>query len=320
MATLDPALKQRIDDLVRSDRVVLFMKGTREQPRCGFSAAVVELLDGYLSSYATVDVLADPAVREGIKAYSEWPTIPQIYISGEFVGGADIAREMHTSGELAALLGVTPTSAAPEPAAQTLQVTITPAAAAALCDARQHEAADHRLLRLSVSARFQHGLSFGPALAGDVGCTSEGIEVRVDAASARRAQGIVIDFVAAPTAGFRIENPNAPPTVKQLGVQDLAKRLATAKAEGKPFLLLDVRTPGEFATARIDGARLVDEGVTAMLEALPRSTPLTFVCHHGGRSQAAAEHWLKRGFTDVTNVVGGTDAWSVEVDRTVPRY
>jgi monothiol glutaredoxin len=317
MATLDPTLKSRIDDMVRSDRVVLFMKGTRSQPRCGFSAAVVDVLDGYLPDYATVDVLADPAIREGIKAYADWPTIPQLYIGGEFVGGADIAKEMHASGELAKLLGVTPTPSTAMPAPR---ITITEAAAVALGAAQKHENPDHRYLRISVNARFQHGLSFGPELAGDVAAHAGGIDVRLDAASARRAEGLVVDYVTKPHEGFRIDNPNAPATVKQLGVKQLAEKLATAKAAGTPFLLLDVRTPGEFETARIDGARLVDDGVRAMLESLPRDTPLTFVCHHGGRSQAAADHWLKKGFTNVSNVVGGTDAWSLEVDPKVPRY
>ncbi|MBM4282192.1 MAG: Grx4 family monothiol glutaredoxin [Deltaproteobacteria bacterium] len=316
MADLDPSLRQRIDDLVRSDRVVLFMKGSRAQPRCGFSAAVVALLDGYIPSYATFDVLADLALREGIKAYSEWPTIPQLYVAGEFVGGADIAKEMHASGELARLLGVE----GPAPSTAAPSVTITPAAAAALNEARKGEEASHRFLRVTVNARFQHGLSFGPGLAGDVGTVSAGIDIRLDAASAGRAQGLVIDYVAGPPAGFRIDNPQAPPTVKPVSVKELAARLEMAHASGHVQLLLDVRTPTEFATAHIPGARLVDDAVRAMLEQLPRDTPLTFVCHHGGRSQAAADHWLQRGFTHVNNVVGGTDAWSVEVDPTVPRY
>jgi monothiol glutaredoxin len=275
------------------------------------------MLDGYLPSYATVDVLADPAIREGVKAYSDWPTIPQLYIAGEFVGGADIAKEMHASGELAKLLGVTP---APAEATPSPTITITEPAAAALLAARNAEDPGLRFLRVSVNARFQHGLSFGPELPGDVAVHAAGIDVRLDAASARRAAGLVIDFVTQPQQGFRIDNPNAPPTVKQLPVKELARRLEVARAEGASFLLLDVRTPSEFATARIDGARLVDDEVRAMLQSLPRDTPLTFVCHHGGRSQAAAEYWLKQGFTHVNNVVGGTDAWSVEVDPGVPRY
>ena len=84
--------------------VVLFMKGAPEQPRCGFSAAVVQILDQLGVEYAGVDVLQSEALREGIKSYSDWPTIPQLYVKGEFVGGCDIVREMYAAGELQELL------------------------------------------------------------------------------------------------------------------------------------------------------------------------------------------------------------------------
>jgi monothiol glutaredoxin len=84
--------------------VVLFMKGTPAQPQCGFSAAVVAVLNQYDVSIHAVDVFASPAVRTGIKAYSDWPTIPQLYVDGVFVGGCDIVREMHATGELAGLI------------------------------------------------------------------------------------------------------------------------------------------------------------------------------------------------------------------------
>ena len=91
---LSPDLHARLSALTTADRVVLFMKGDRQQPRCGFSASVVEILDELLPSYSTVDVLADAEVREGIKILSEWPTIPQLYVGGEFVGGCDIVKDM----------------------------------------------------------------------------------------------------------------------------------------------------------------------------------------------------------------------------------
>jgi monothiol glutaredoxin len=101
----DPATRKRIDELVKKNRVLLFMKGERSYPQCGFSATVVQILDSLIPDYETVDVLADPAIREGIKAYSQWPTIPQLYIDGEFQGGCDIVREMYASGELQEKLG-----------------------------------------------------------------------------------------------------------------------------------------------------------------------------------------------------------------------
>ena len=123
--SLDDTLRSRLDDLVKTHRVVLFMKGTRRAPACGFSAQVVGILDELVPAYETVDVLASPEVRDGIKEYSQWPTIPQLYVDGRFVGGCDIVREMHASGELGKLLGV-------EREAARAPITISPAAAAGL--------------------------------------------------------------------------------------------------------------------------------------------------------------------------------------------
>ena len=101
---LDAATRSKLEKAIGSDRVVLFMKGTREFPQCGFSARVVQMLDRIVPSYTTVDVLADAAVREGIKQFTNWPTIPQLYVAGEFVGGCDIVTEMFQSGELHTLM------------------------------------------------------------------------------------------------------------------------------------------------------------------------------------------------------------------------
>jgi monothiol glutaredoxin len=95
----------RIAEIVKNNDVVLFMKGTALFPQCGFSSRAVAILDRLRVSYETVDVLQDPEVRQGIKEYSDWPTIPQLYVKGEFVGGSDIMMEMFESGELQALLG-----------------------------------------------------------------------------------------------------------------------------------------------------------------------------------------------------------------------
>jgi monothiol glutaredoxin len=94
----------RIEDILKSSKVVLFMKGDRSSPQCGFSAQVVQMLDQLVPEYATVNVLEDPEIREGIKEYASWPTIPQLYVDGEFQGGCDIVREMYQNGELEKLL------------------------------------------------------------------------------------------------------------------------------------------------------------------------------------------------------------------------
>lgn len=99
--------KQEIDKDVKSHKVVLYMKGTREFPQCGFSARVVQILNQHGADYVTRDVLTDPVLREAIKQYSDWPTLPQLYINGEFIGGCDIVTELAQKNELAPLLGST---------------------------------------------------------------------------------------------------------------------------------------------------------------------------------------------------------------------
>ncbi|MBK5910748.1 monothiol glutaredoxin, Grx4 family [Rhodothalassium salexigens] len=96
----DNPVSDRINDYIKTDDVVVFMKGTPTFPQCGFSAAVVQVLDHLQVPYKGYDVLQDEELRQGIKEFSDWPTIPQLYIKGEFVGGCDIVREMFSSGEL----------------------------------------------------------------------------------------------------------------------------------------------------------------------------------------------------------------------------
>ncbi|MFM8900318.1 MAG: Grx4 family monothiol glutaredoxin [Burkholderiales bacterium] len=99
-------VQQKIDNLVKTNRVVLFMKGSAQFPMCGFSGRAVQILKACgVSDLTTVNVLEDDAVRQGIKDYANWPTIPQLYVNGEFVGGSDIMTEMYQAGELQTLLG-----------------------------------------------------------------------------------------------------------------------------------------------------------------------------------------------------------------------
>tara|TARA_B100000161_G_C33368937_1_gene332401 strand:- start:112 stop:453 length:342 start_codon:yes stop_codon:yes gene_type:complete len=97
-------LKKKISDIISSDDVVLFMKGTPDFPQCGFSANVIGILNYFGVKFSSVNVLEDDDIREGIKKFSDWPTIPQIYIKKEFVGGCDILREMAETGEIVQLL------------------------------------------------------------------------------------------------------------------------------------------------------------------------------------------------------------------------
>ena len=94
------SVQAHIDETVKNNKVLIYMKGNRTFPMCGFSATTIQIFDSLGMPYETVDVLQDPAVRDGIKRYSNWPTIPQVYVNGEFIGGCDIIQEMHSRGEL----------------------------------------------------------------------------------------------------------------------------------------------------------------------------------------------------------------------------
>jgi monothiol glutaredoxin len=102
---MDDALRKQLQQTIDSNRVVLFMKGTKQFPMCGFSGQVVQILGKLGVPFETVNVLSDPEIRQGMKEMSDWPTFPQLYVDKKFVGGADIVRDMYTSGELAKLVG-----------------------------------------------------------------------------------------------------------------------------------------------------------------------------------------------------------------------
>ncbi len=296
--------RERIDQIVSGHEVVLFMKGTRHAPRCGFSATVVDILDDFLEEYETVDVLADPAVREGVKEYSDWPTIPQLYVRGKFVGGSDIVKEMRESGELAQVLG-----SGPRPF-RTPEVTVTDAAVDAL--ARHWDEPGKPVVRLEIDRQLHVSLYFDAPRDDDLVMDAAAVTLLLDRSTARRADGVVVDFVRGKKeSGFKIDNPNEPPRVRPLDAADLAAWL-----EGdKPLHLFDVRTPEERAAAKIDGSILLDAAGKERLEALDRGETVVFYCRHGVRSQAAAEHALRMGFRDVYNLSGGIEAWPHSAPR-----
>ena len=97
-------IKNKINSQIQENKVILYMKGTKDMPQCGFSARVVQILDSHGVDYEAVNVLSDPEIRQGIKDFSNWPTIPQLYVGGQFVGGCDICVEMDQSGELGPIL------------------------------------------------------------------------------------------------------------------------------------------------------------------------------------------------------------------------
>jgi monothiol glutaredoxin len=103
---MTPELHARLDQLVRDNKILVFMKGSKLMPQCGFSNNAVQILNSLGAPYTTVDVLEDSEIRQGIKEYSNWPTIPQVYINGEFVGGSDVLIELYQQGELQQMVEV----------------------------------------------------------------------------------------------------------------------------------------------------------------------------------------------------------------------
>ena len=307
--TVAPEVRARIEALLQSNRVVLFMKGNPGAPRCGFSAAASGLLNELLPDYATVDVLEDPEIREGIKAYGNWPTIPQLYIGGELVGGSDIIQSMYTSGELQELFGLPKPDRTPPP------ITITDKAAAEIRNAMA-DAEAGLALHLSIDARYQAQFHLAEAELGSIRSEANGIAIYMDLATAQRARNVSIDWAdTVQGSGLTIDNPNAPAGVKALSVRELQARL-----NADDITLVDVRPGDERAVASLAAPfRTLDDGIEA-LTSLPKDTPLAFLCHTGSRSAQAAEHFRALGFAKVYNVVGGIDAWSREIDPGVPRY
>lgn len=303
---MTPELEQRLQQIVSSDRVVLFMKGTREQPQCGFSAQMVQILDRLLPAYGTVNVLADPEIRDGIKLFSDWPTIPQLYVGGEFQGGCDIVREMYETGELHRVLELEPV----QPGG--VEIIITDAALEILEQGRSRYGGGD--LHLGIDARYRHSLGFGPPDPAAVQVEVNGLTVFLDRDSAARARGVIIDAEETPSGPrLRIENPHATAPVPQLSVHQYKE----LRDQGATHRLIDVRTPAEREAAAIEGSRLFDESVAGELEMLSRDTMLVFYCHSGGRSQAAAEQYVRLGFTRVYNLAGGIAAWSQHVDTSL---
>ena len=288
------------------------MKGTRSFPQCGFSASVVNILNTLIPKYATVNVLADPDIRGGMKEYSDWPTFPQLFIKGEFVGGADIVRQMFEGGELEKKLGdlVAPAKAA--------DVTVTPRAAKELSAALK-EGSPGDVIHLTITPSWEHQLDIGAKEADATSRSRPTASPSSSTARARRApSGVSIDFVEDATgAGFKIENPNRPadgPRDRAQGAQGAARQrqgqapLRRAHAEGARHRE-DRRH--DAARRRRDGRR----SRRCRRTRRSRSTATT-----AAAAARAAEHFLKQGFKNVYNLAGGIDAWSQGRRPSVPRY
>lgn len=199
---LDEQTQNRIESILDSDSVVLFMKGTRQFPQCGFSAAAAGIIDRLVPEYTTFNVLEDEDIRQGIKDYANWPTIPQLYVAKEFVGGTDLVQELFDSGELHEMMGVN----MPDPGDPSIRVS--DEAGNLIREAMRNHPGQS--LHLTVDARDNARLQLGPESEGSMKVESGGLEFHLDPLSASRANGLVIELADTPQGqGLRIHRPDS---------------------------------------------------------------------------------------------------------------
>lgn len=302
-------LKQKIDALINDHAVVLFMKGSKDRPQCGFSKQVVEVLNSLTDDFITVDVLMDPELREAIKIYSSWPTIPQLYINREFIGGCDIVLDLAAKNELPKLLGLLKAETKPA-------ITISKKAQEAFRQAAMDKEANESI-RISISQGCEYGLSFSKKNNDDFVYAEDGFEIVIDPYSAAYAEGMKVDYKEDHLeAGFSFECGHDDEEVHELSATELKSWLD----EGEDVLVIDVRPQFERDMAKLSCAKPLFAMSEQDIDELDKDHPIVFHCHHGGRSRRVAEEWQAKGFKNLYNLSGGIDAWSRLVDRNVPVY
>lgn len=299
--SLDAALRDRIEKQIASHDVVLYMKGTPKMPQCGFSAKTAGMLDSLLAGdFVSFNVLDDPDIREGIKAYGNWPTIPQLYVRGELIGGCDIVTEMFNAGELHELLGMEQPDRTPP------ELHITDKAADKIREFLDAYPDQH--LHFAIGSDWDAQFNIGPRQGHEVETECAGIRVLMDVATAQRARGARIDWVESVQGeGLSLEIPGAPPPVKSMQPAELQQRMNS----GERLLLVDTRSETDRSQRPLEIARPLDAALMAELKQADRALPLVFVCNIGVSSQAVAEHYRKQGFTQVYNLEGGAQALGV---------
>ena len=305
---LSERAREQIESLLDNNRIVLFMKGNPHAPQCGFSANASGILSSIVDDYATFNVLEDPEMREGIKEYGQWPTIPQLYIDRELIGGSDIISQMFNSGELHEMLGL------PKPDRTPPEVTISDRAAESIREGMGGYPG--YALHLKVDDYWRAEFNLDQPRPDAIKTTANGIDIYMDVVTAQKARGMIVDWTESLQGeGLTVQLPSAPPAVKPLSVSELKDRI-----DAGDITLVDVRPESDRVKASIEPVVVLDKEGMAKVNAMPKDTSLAFLCHHGNSSAGYAEHFRKEGFTDVYNVTGGIDAWSKEVDSSVPTY
>jgi len=297
---LDSAVRERIEQQIASHNVFLYMKGTPKMPQCGFSAKTAGMLDSLLEGdYASFNVLEDETIREGIKVFGDWPTIPQLYVNGELIGGCDIITEMYNAGELHELMGMEAPDRTPP------EIEITDLAAEKINEFLANYPDQH--LHFSVGSDWQAQFQVGPKSGQEIESSSNGLTVLMDLATANRARGAKIDWtVSMQGEGLSLDLPGAPAPVKDMTPDELQTRMNA----GERLMVIDTRPEADRQAQPLEFARDLDAELMAELKDVDTMLPLVFVCAHGISSRAVAEHYRKQGFKQVYNLEGGATALS----------
>jgi len=291
--------QQTIESLVNNNTCVLFMKGNPKHPQCGFSSNTVNILQDLLDKdFATCNVLEDQNVREGIKEYGNWPTIPQLYIKGELVGGNDIVTEMYNTGELQTMLGLS------QPKREAAKITISDKAKENITNGIDNIGSS--VLMLSIDGQFNTRFSIEEPKGYEIVSEIDDIKIYMDIGTAKRANGIEIDWVEdLQGAGLVIKNPNEPKAVNQITKEELSEGIK----KGLYNHVYDIRTEQQYLQESIPDSKRLDKLNMKEIEKLDKDTPLVFVCSVGNTSQGACDFYRKKGYTNVNNLVGGVASW-----------
>jgi len=263
---MNESTNQRIEQLLDQNSVFLFMKGSPQAPMCGFSSNTVQILKSLINEhdFGWFNVLEDQEMREGIKHYGQWPTIPQLYVNKELVGGNDIITEMFNTGELHELLGL------PQPDKTPPHISISEKAAEHIKEGMQ-DVGDHALF-LSIDDSFNTRFSLEKPKGYEIIAEVEGIRFHMDIATAKRAQGIEIDWIdELQGSGLSIKNPNEPPPVQHLSVEDLKAWMDSDKPQP---LIFDVRSQESIAAGTVTGAVRLDKEKMQEIENMEKDTAL----------------------------------------------
>lgn len=302
MSNMNQAVKERIENLIESHKVFLFMKGNPQTPMCGFSGNTIKIMKSLVGNdFASFNVLEDNEIREGIKVFSDWPTIPQLYIDQEFVGGNDIISEMFNTGELHELLNLEK----PDRTPPTMKVSDE-----ALSHIKEgmKDVGNNKLF-LSIDDEFNTRFSLDTPKGYEVVSKVGDLDIYMDIGTAERAQNIEITWIEElQGSGLRIKNPNEPPAVEELSVAELQDWFDT-DTTANPYIF-DVRPEDKIAEGTVPTAQRLDKEAIEEIESMDKSTPLVFLCQVGQSSMAAAEYFRKKGFTKVFNLTGGYNAWN----------